>query len=85
MVEEGEDFLLDQGFHQVRLRYHHELARIEMAPEDIERLFDPSLRAGIVRRLKEIGFTYVALDLEGYRTGSMIEPLPLPGGETDDL
>ncbi len=76
MVDKGEAFLLERGFHQVRLRYHRDLARIEVTPEEIDRLLDPVLRAELVRRLKEIGFTYVALDLQGYRCGSMDEALP---------
>lgn len=73
-VEAGEDFLLAAGLRQVRLRAHGEIARIECAPEDIPRLMDPELRERLTARLKELGFRYVTIDLEGYRTGSLNPP-----------
>ena len=73
MVAAAERFLLEQGFRQVRVRHHEGLARIEVEPEAIERLADPTLRRRIVARLREIGYTYISLDLQGYRTGSMNE------------
>ena len=74
-VDAAESFLRDLGFKQVRVRHHGAMARIEVAPEEIERLLDPALREHIDNRLREIGYTYVAVDLRGYRTGSMNEPL----------
>jgi len=74
-VEQAEDFLRDLGFAQVRVRHHGEVARIEVASQDITRLLDESLRARVVTRLRELGFKYVALDLQGYRMGSMNEVL----------
>ncbi len=71
MVGAGEDFLRERGFRVYRVRYHGETARIELAPEDMGRLVDPALRSQVVGAFKEAGFKYVALDLEGYRTGSM--------------
>ncbi|MGH7769252.1 MAG: ATP-dependent sacrificial sulfur transferase LarE [Candidatus Binatia bacterium] len=70
-----EKVLKDLGFREFRVRYHGELARIEVAVEEIDRLFDGTIRASIVQRFKKSGFTFVSLDLEGYRTGSMNESL----------
>jgi uncharacterized protein len=67
--------LKDLGFREFRVRYHGELARIEVAVEEIDRLFDGAIRESIVQRFKKIGFTFVSLDLEGYRAGSMNESL----------
>lgn len=72
-IDEAERFLRGLGFTIVRVRHHGDTARIEVAPEDIGRLV--KLRAEVVEGLKRAGFTYVALDLEGYRTGSMNEAL----------
>jgi uncharacterized protein len=74
-IDAAESFLRELGFKQVRVRHHGDLARIEVRPGDIERLLDPALREHIDRRLRELGYTYVAADLRGYRTGSMNEPL----------
>ena len=57
------------------MRHHGEIARIEVGPEEVERLLDEGLRRRIAARLRELGYTYVAADLEGYRTGSMNEPM----------
>lgn len=78
MIDEAEQFLLDEGFHQVRVRYHGNLARIEVDEAGFHGMMDPSVREKIHARFKEIGFTYVSLDLKGYRTGSMNETLKLP-------
>lgn len=75
MVEHAEELLREKGFHQFRVRIHGTIARIELLPEDISRMFDEKLRKEIVDKLKRYGFTYVSLDLEGYRTGSMNEVL----------
>lgn len=75
-VGEAEDFLRGRGFGQLRVRFYGETARIELGAEDIPRLFDEGLRREIVETFKTLGFTYVTLDLEGYRTGSMNEVLP---------
>ena len=68
-VEAAEDFLLSAGFKQMRVRVHGNLARIEILPEQFDMLL--SLREEISARLKSLGFDYVTLDLQGYRTGSM--------------
>jgi uncharacterized protein len=74
-VAMGEDMLRALGFSQLRVRYHGDIARIELCPEDLPRFLDTGLRAAVIKRFKEIGFTYVTLDIEGYRTGSMNEVL----------
>jgi uncharacterized protein len=78
-VQRAEDHLRSLGFRQVRVRYHGELARVEVEPKEIPRLLDESLRKQVVRLLKDAGFIYVALDLQGYRTGAMNENLRFPG------
>lgn len=71
-----ETFLREKGFRNYRVRYHGETARIEVAPEELPRLLDETLRMETVEAFKATGFTYVALDLQGYRTGSMNEVHP---------
>ncbi len=75
-VEQCEEFLKREGFRAFRVRFHNETARIEVGGDEIPRLLDPVLRRTLVSHFKEAGFTYVSLDLEGYRTGSMNETLP---------
>jgi len=75
MVDEAEQFLLDMGIRQVRVRHHGEIARIEVAPEERVQFFDVEVMNRIGERFKEIGFNYVTLDMLGYRTGSMNEVL----------
>jgi uncharacterized protein len=71
MVDEAENFLFGLGFKQVRVRHHVNLARIEIYPEEIERLIDGSLREKVVSHLKKIGYHYITVDLQGFRSGSM--------------
>lgn len=73
MVEQAERVLRENGFRQFRVRHHDTLARIEVAPDEMEALFHT--RETIAARLKDIGYTYVAMDMMGYRTGSMNEVL----------
>jgi pyridinium-3,5-biscarboxylic acid mononucleotide sulfurtransferase len=75
MIDKAEQFLLDMGFRQVRVRYHGNLARIETDADGFTLMLSPEKREKIHATLKETGFTYVALDLLGYRTGSMNETL----------
>lgn len=75
MVEQGEQLLFSLGFHQFRVRIHGTLARIELLPEELDRLLTPELRAEIAKKFRSFGFSYVTLDLQGYRTGSMNEGL----------
>lgn len=70
-----EQFLQELRFQEFRVRYHGELVRLEVGPEEMSRFFDPAVREAVVQRFKEIGFSFVSLDLQGYRTGSMNEPL----------
>jgi pyridinium-3,5-biscarboxylic acid mononucleotide sulfurtransferase len=72
-IEEAELLILSLEFRQVRVRCHNDLARIEVEKEEIGKVIN--LREEIVRRLKIIGFQYISLDLEGYRSGSMDEVL----------
>jgi uncharacterized protein len=77
-VDAAETMLRDRGFRFFRVRFHDErTARIEVGVEEIARLAAEPLRSEVVERLKELGFTYVTLDLQGYRTGSMNEVLPV--------
>lgn len=76
MVDKAEQLLLDLGFHQVRVRVHGLLARIEVLPTEFEKLMRDDTRQEIYQQLKSIGFRYITLDLGGYRTGSMNETLP---------
>lgn len=75
MVDLAEQILLDMGFRQVRVRHHGTLARIEIDESQFEKLMEKSTRFALQEQLKEIGFTYVTLDITGYRTGSMNETI----------
>ncbi len=70
-IERGEAALRELGFREFRVRAHGELARIELAPEELARGVNPDVANQIATRLKEAGFTYVTLDLEGFRSGSL--------------
>ena len=74
-VDRAEDFLFGLGFKQVRVRYYGDLARIEILKEEMGRLMEDSLRATVVDHLKKMGFRYITLDLQGFRSGSMNEVL----------
>jgi uncharacterized protein len=76
MIEEAEGYFLKLGFAQIRVRCHGQLARIEVAPQDRVRFFNTDFMDQVSDRLKEIGFSYITLDLKGYRTGSLNEILP---------
>ncbi|MBU3916398.1 ATP-dependent sacrificial sulfur transferase LarE [bacterium] len=70
-VEAAEEFLRQKGIRQVRVRYHQDLARIEVSPEERSTFFDTDLMDQVSTALLKIGFKYVTLDMEGYRTGKM--------------
>lgn len=74
-VEEGERLLRALGFVQVRLRHHGELARVEVEPSELPKALEPAMAKRITEAIKPLGFKYVSLDLEGYRTGSLNEVL----------
>ncbi|MBC7189612.1 ATP-dependent sacrificial sulfur transferase LarE [Candidatus Aerophobetes bacterium] len=74
-VAKAESFLRKEGFIQVRVRHHDRMARIEVFPDEIKKIIDDKLREKIVKKFKELGYTYITVDLEGYRQGSMNETL----------
>jgi uncharacterized protein len=71
MVGEAETFLAGKGFKQYRVRYHGKVARIEVNTADLEKMIAPALREEVVQKFRAIGFQHIALDLEGYITGSL--------------
>ena len=70
-VEQGEDALRGLGFRQFRVRHHGEIARIEIARDELERALTPAMFSEFTRIFKGLGFTFVTLDTEGFRSGSM--------------
>lgn len=80
MVDQAEQLLFDMGFAQFRVRIHGTLARIEVLPEEFSKIMEAKTRETIYRTLKSYGFSYVALDLTGYRMGSMNEMLDINTG-----
>jgi pyridinium-3,5-biscarboxylic acid mononucleotide sulfurtransferase len=86
-VSEGEKLLHSMGFAIARVRYHGEVARLELEQSEIARAFEPALREILVREFKRIGFRFVAIDLKGFRSGSLNEGLianvvrPAPAGD----
>jgi len=79
MVEEAELFLADQGFRQFRVRHHGDIARIEVEESERSRFFDVNMMERVHDQLRKIGFKYVALDLKGYRMGSLNEGIVRKG------
>lgn len=71
MVEAAEEYLISLGFHQLRVRIHGDMARIELEPDAMKRVFKDNIAEQIDHKLRELGFSYVSLDLRGYRMGSM--------------
>ncbi len=74
-VDQAETFLLQLGFKQVRVRHYQQLARIEVYPEEMNRLSNSPYRDKVTDYFKKLGYHYVTLDLQGFRSGSMNEPL----------
>ena len=70
-IDQAEDFIRSLGFKQVRVRYHFSIARIEIDPEAISNIIEPSMSKKVVERLKAIGFDHIVIDLEGYRSDTM--------------
>jgi uncharacterized protein len=70
-VEKGEDALRELGFRQIRVRHHGQIVRIEIARDELERALNPAMAAEFTRIFKALGFKFVTLDLEGFRSGSM--------------
>jgi uncharacterized protein len=71
VVEQGEDALRNLGFRQFRVRHHGDIVRIEIAREELRRALTPDMAAEFARIFKSLGFKFVTLDLEGFRSGSM--------------
>jgi len=77
VVEQGEETLRQMGFRQFRVRHHGDLVRLEIAREELPRALNPELAAEFTRIFKALGFAYITLDLEGFRSGSMNAVLPV--------
>jgi pyridinium-3,5-biscarboxylic acid mononucleotide sulfurtransferase len=77
VVEQGEEALRRMGFRQFRVRHHGDIVRIEIAPDELPRALSPEMAAEFTRIFKALGFSYVTLDLEGFRSGSMNAMLPV--------
>jgi pyridinium-3,5-biscarboxylic acid mononucleotide sulfurtransferase len=76
-VETGEEQIKALGFRQFRVRFHGEMVRLEIAPEEMEKALSSEMARRFTALFKGLGFKYVTLDLEGYRQGSLNEVLPL--------
>jgi pyridinium-3,5-biscarboxylic acid mononucleotide sulfurtransferase len=74
-VDQAEAFLRELGFRQFRVRHHDRLARLELPPDEMGRLWEDGRHAAIVRRFRELGYSFVTLDLQGFRSGSANEAL----------
>jgi pyridinium-3,5-biscarboxylic acid mononucleotide sulfurtransferase len=77
-VDRGEEILREFGFREFRVRHHDQLVRLEIAPAEMDRVLRKELIDELARRFRELGFKYVTLDLQGFRSGSMNEVLPEP-------
>jgi uncharacterized protein len=76
-VDRAEDALRELGYRQLRVRHHGDLARIELAPDEMPRALDPEQLRTMSEALHALGFKFVSLDLDGYRTGSLNELLEI--------
>lgn len=76
-VDRGEEILREFGFREFRVRHHDTLVRLEIAPAEMERVLKQDVIEQLAARFRELGFKYVTLDLQGFRSGSMNEVLPL--------
>jgi uncharacterized protein len=77
MIDQAEQYLRRRGFRPLRVRYHDgDVARIEVPPDQLPKLAEPQLRREVVEHIRSLGFRYVSLDLEGFRSGSLNEVLP---------
>ncbi len=72
-IELSEEFLKSLGFGNLRVRSHDDMARIEVTDKELSRFFDKGIRESVVTRLKEFGFKYIVVDLEGFRSGRLNE------------
>ncbi|MCR5666488.1 MAG: ATP-dependent sacrificial sulfur transferase LarE [Eubacterium sp.] len=71
MIEEAEEFMMELGFSQVRVRMHRDIARIEVEIDQLSKIMEDDIRQKIYKRLKEIGFSYITVDLGGFRSGNL--------------
>lgn len=76
-VAQAEEFLKGLGFNQVRVRHHGQIARVEIEPQEFSKIVERATKEKIINAFKKFGFIYIALDLAGFRSGSMNEPLDL--------
>lgn len=74
-IEQAEDFLRTLGLVEFRVRHHDRIARIEVHPKDMDKVTAQPIRTKVVEKLKSLGFTFVTVDLQGFRSGSLNEPL----------
>jgi uncharacterized protein len=74
-IAQCEQFLRDKGFRQFRCRFHDQVLRIEVSPDELHRILEPALREETIKHMKAQGFLYVTVDLQGYRMGAMNEGL----------
>jgi uncharacterized protein len=75
MIDRGEELIRSLGFHQFRVRHHGDLARIEFSPEEMPRALQMEMFEVLGREFRKIGFQFVAVDVQGYRSGSLNEVL----------
>lgn len=76
-VAQAEEFLKGLGFNQVRVRHHGQIARVEIEPQEFSKIVEKATKEKIINAFKKFGFIYITLDLAGFRSGSMNEPLDL--------
>jgi uncharacterized protein len=80
-VSQAEEYLRKLGFTQVRVRHHGQIARIEIEPPEFPKITEKKVREAVIKNFKKFGYIYIALDLAGFRSGSMNEPLNLASGK----
>ncbi|MDB5318874.1 MAG: adenosine nucleotide alpha-hydrolase superfamily protein [Phycisphaerales bacterium] len=83
-IEQAEAFLYDKGFSNFRVRHHSKVARIEVAPDDLPRLLQDPLRQQVIHAFKALGYTYITVDLQGFRSGSGNEALVAAAGRNQE-
>jgi len=83
-VSQAEEYLRKLGFTQVRVRHHGQIARIEIEPPEFPKITEKKVREAVIKNFKKFGYIYIALDLAGFRSGSMNEPLNLASGKKQE-
>jgi uncharacterized protein len=84
MIEEAEEFLFKRGVKQCRVRHHGSVARVEVETSGLRMIMQDDVREAIVRKFREIGFSYIAVDLEGYVSGSMNREIEIEAEQSDE-